>query len=634
MNLRPGLKGNLEVMYPLRLDDSNVHGLISGVTGSGKSVLLNTMIMNLLYEYPSWELDLFLVDFKKVEFSRYLSLQDKPSPSVNAVGATEEVSYVVSLIKYIYDVMNAREMLFSKLNQTHIKGFREKYDVVLPRVVLIVDEFQQMFLEASNKETAQINEYLTAITKKGRATGIHLLFASQEMSNTLPQNVKMNFQLRMVLPCTKEVSIEVLGNSAGATLEAFHMLANKGSRNAENNIKFLIPFIDTAKEDEQGNTVFVNLLEELKKISSSFSFKKPHKYYEETSTDSIRELVKLKKNRNVQKEIKKIINDSSQYSESIILGPAVTYNSKEIDYESIFIEDSKSNNIACHSPNLHKAAYLLNLLFLNFYFSEKKYRHIVINRSPGIYNQYPIVEKAKELKLDKENADDCSDEFTKDKDVIKQFIIFERRILVYAALVATSDIATYFKHLDKQIDNTRFLKKEKDRAVIKELSDGIEKANNLLNCEENLKDNQYYQLFSMYHHQNKSIDELFKPIIFWVIGADNFYQLFKEVERMQLIDANSVNVVFIFVTSSLENNQVRDFMKKNCNYIFLSDASAETYSRFKGVLAKRGTDSIVVDLIVSHLSKKISFKQFKADLKEIQVKSLDFDTLMTEVMNE
>ena len=90
INLRPGLKDE-EWSSPMAitLGDDSVHGLVAGRTGSGKSVFLNNMIFSLMAEYSPWELNIFLADFKRVEFSRYLSKYEVPH--IKAVAATSEI---------------------------------------------------------------------------------------------------------------------------------------------------------------------------------------------------------------------------------------------------------------------------------------------------------------------------------------------------------------------------------------------------------------------------------------------------------------------------------------------------------------------------------------------------------------
>ena len=93
-------------------------------------------------------------------------------PHIRAVAATSEIRYVVSLLSYLTQTMKARQDFFALIGQQKLNEVREKYSIVLPRVLFLIDEFQQLFLEATLKEQVVIGELLTSITKLGRATGI------------------------------------------------------------------------------------------------------------------------------------------------------------------------------------------------------------------------------------------------------------------------------------------------------------------------------------------------------------------------------------------------------------------------------------------------------------------------------
>ncbi len=153
INLRLGIEESTTDPITMPLGNITVHGLIAGQTGSGKSVLLHNLIFNLMAEYPPWELDLYLADFKRVEFSKYMD-EKHLAPHVSACAATGEVRYVLSLIQHLVDCMNAREDFLKRMGFEKIAKFREAYPkVVLSRILLIVDEFQQLFLETSTKES-------------------------------------------------------------------------------------------------------------------------------------------------------------------------------------------------------------------------------------------------------------------------------------------------------------------------------------------------------------------------------------------------------------------------------------------------------------------------------------------------
>lgn len=389
INLRPGnLNEDPENFDPIRMSDDNVHGLIVGRTGSGKSVFINALILSLLTEYAPWELDLYLADFKKVELSRYMNNADEHNgnmaytPHVNACAATSEIRYVISLIGYLVDCMKARQEFFARLGITKIQEFRKKYGVVLPRVLLIVDEFQQLFAEATNREAEEIQTMLNSITKLGRATGFHLIFASQEMSGTLRGNTLANFKIRMALPCDAQVSSAILGNSRAASLERGFVLINTENGDEGKNKKYRVPFIETDKSDndeDEEKTLFYQFLDELKlqsrKYLDELKYKTSiQKFYreelQESESDFRNDLDRIRDAKN------ELINSNNALFDGIILGKSVLYSPMKNDKMSFYIERGMNKGVMIATPNPDDAARIRKLMAENLLRSDSETYHI------------------------------------------------------------------------------------------------------------------------------------------------------------------------------------------------------------------------------------------------------------------
>lgn len=399
--------GNQE---PATLGDDCVHGVIVGRTGAGKSVLINNIILNLTAEYSPWELDLYLIDMKKVELSRYMADGDETNdytgvegnkgryitPHVSACGATSEVRYVVSMIQYLCDCMKARQNLFAALGAQKIKDFREEYsvqgvDFVLPRILLLVDEFQQMFLEASGRERRILDECITAITKLGRATGVHLLFASQEMSGALGSKELANFKLRIALPCDAAVSEQILGNSAAAKVEekGITLVNKKGGSKADDNILYQTPFINDKSDKADEDSEFKRCLKEIYKTGLKSKFSKVQKFYQEDAQEKMQEISLIKNKPIIKEQVHVLLNSNPALVDAVILGTGVLYTNKKNDFESFFIEKGKKRNIGILCTKYVDIGNTLKTLVENFKFGAVMYKHIVIYESEILRSVYP-----------------------------------------------------------------------------------------------------------------------------------------------------------------------------------------------------------------------------------------------------
>ena len=397
INLRLGIEESTKEPTPIALGDRCVHGLIAGQTGSGKSVLMHNIIFNLIGEYAPWELDLYLADFKRVELSQYMT--SCTTPHVCACAAISEIRYVLSQINYIVDCMNAREDFFKRMGFEKIKKFRDTYpNIVLPRILLIVDEFQQMFLEASPKESELIRKMLTAIVKKGRATGVHIIFASQEMSHTLSASDLANFRLRICLNCNPSVSLDILGNKKAANCARGYVLANFDDYSERTNHCYQVPICEDTKfydenNDENNVTYFNYYLQYISKLADKYGFHKNSKFYEEDFQEDITALDTI-----LSKIYSYRSNNMVSNFDILTLGRYVTYSSKKYDIQTLFIEKGLNKNILVISPNAEDVAYLQMLLWRNFSTSPVKdalgedYKHIIFALSPSVEKLFRLEE--------------------------------------------------------------------------------------------------------------------------------------------------------------------------------------------------------------------------------------------------
>ncbi len=624
INLRPGLKDE-EWSSPMSivLGDDTVHALVAGRTGSGKSVFLNNLIFSLLAEYSPWEINLYLADFKKVELSRYLSKYEVPH--IKSVAATSEIRYVVSLLTYLAKTMRARQDFFALIGLQKLSEVRDKYSIVLPRVLFLVDEFQQLFLESTSREQTIIEDLLTSITKLGRATGYHLLFASQEMSGTMSSNVFANFKARFALGCDAEVSTRVLGNAAASKIDKKGIvLANTGGVKEEYNQLFKVPYIS----DEY----FYEYLCDITNNAEEYSYSSVHKFYQEDSINNMSEL------ENVLDAINDTRNEYLQSNSSLLdvitLGEAVVFNYKKYDYETFFIERGVRKNIGVFTPSVDDAAYICKLLATNFVKSPvaNEYKHLILARNDLFMKKYDL---ARDLMLKKEDVRHSIDFLTEMIDVFNKRCREATLISSYSQYPSLQEFA--YDALCLRAEYIAVAEKESIYAALKEIVDSyfvnktihdIPSVKNAI-LEDYEFDSSYFRVLDMLYlkeTEKKAMVELFEPLVIWLVGAEMIGKFPKDMETV-LTDSTNYNMLFIAVAS---NNDFNDFhmLQKTCDYIFVSGNNESYYTKLRIPFTKKAENSIAIDFAISSSATQRSFKKFKYELQEVVVPEIDFDHIL------
>ena len=185
-------------------EGSSHHGLIAGATGSGKSTLLHTLIMSSMLHYSPDQLHLYLMDFKSgTEFKIYESVK-LPHIQLLALDAMQE--FGESILENLVAEMEHRGTLFKDAGQTSLKGYKQATGKSLPRILVIMDEFQILFNDSTNRKVAMNCAELTKrIVTEGRAFGIHLLMATQSTKVisdlTLSHGTIEQMRIRIGLKC-------------------------------------------------------------------------------------------------------------------------------------------------------------------------------------------------------------------------------------------------------------------------------------------------------------------------------------------------------------------------------------------------------------------------------------------------
>jgi S-DNA-T family DNA segregation ATPase FtsK/SpoIIIE len=187
------------------------HILIAGTTGSGKSVCINTMIMTLIMNNTPEDLRLVMIDPKMVELIRYNGLP-------HLYGKVEtELDRIVNVLRWVTREMDTRYKKFSELGVRHINEYNErmieKGEDKLPFMAVFIDELSDLMMSAP----VEIEKTLCRIAQMARATGIHLVVATQRPSTDVVTGlIKANFPARIAFAVASGVDSRVILDGVGA----------------------------------------------------------------------------------------------------------------------------------------------------------------------------------------------------------------------------------------------------------------------------------------------------------------------------------------------------------------------------------------------------------------------------------
>jgi hypothetical protein len=221
------------------------HALIAGKTGSGKSTLLHALITNLCLCYSPEEIELYLVDFKKgVEFKTYAA---HALPHARVVAIESEREFGLSVLQRLDAELKARGERFRAAQVQNINDYRNavascQLSVVsqgqdngpssrttgnwqvaqvatarCPRILLIVDEFQEFFVE-DDRIAQEAALLLDRLVRQGRAFGLHVLLGSQTLGGaySLARSTIDQMAVRIALQCSEADAYLILSKDNAA----------------------------------------------------------------------------------------------------------------------------------------------------------------------------------------------------------------------------------------------------------------------------------------------------------------------------------------------------------------------------------------------------------------------------------
>lgn len=183
------------------------HFLIAGATGSGKSVCINSIVVSLLLSRPPDQLRMLMVDPKRVELTPFNGVPHLVAPVI------VEVDEVNAALRALMREMMRRYQLMEENGTRNIDGYNAKASERLPYLLLIVDELADLMMSGG----FEVEQNLVRLAQLGRATGIHLLLATQRPSvNVVTGLLKANIPARVAFAVASQIDSRVILDTIGA----------------------------------------------------------------------------------------------------------------------------------------------------------------------------------------------------------------------------------------------------------------------------------------------------------------------------------------------------------------------------------------------------------------------------------
>ena len=183
------------------------HLLIAGATGSGKSVCINSIVASLLLTVLPDRLRMLMVDPKRVELTPFNGIPHLLSPVI------VDTAEVLVVLKAIQNEMLRRYKLMEGVGVRNIEGYNRKSRDKMPFLVIVIDELADLMMAAAY----EVEQALVRLAQLGRATGIHLILATQRPSvNVVTGLLKANIPARVAFAVASQVDSRVILDSVGA----------------------------------------------------------------------------------------------------------------------------------------------------------------------------------------------------------------------------------------------------------------------------------------------------------------------------------------------------------------------------------------------------------------------------------
>jgi DNA segregation ATPase FtsK/SpoIIIE, S-DNA-T family len=183
------------------------HLLVAGTTGSGKSVMLNSLLTSLLLTTDPRQVKMVLVDPKRVELTHFGRIPHLITPVVT------DIKKAANALTWAVSEMERRYELLEKMGARSLEGHNARSESPMPYVVIVIDELADLMMAAA----AKVEDSVIRIAQKARAVGLHLVVATQRPSvDVITGMIKANVPSRIAFAVSSQVDSRVILDSPGA----------------------------------------------------------------------------------------------------------------------------------------------------------------------------------------------------------------------------------------------------------------------------------------------------------------------------------------------------------------------------------------------------------------------------------
>ncbi|MEE9366302.1 MAG: DNA translocase FtsK, partial [Dehalococcoidales bacterium] len=231
------------------------HLLIAGATGSGKTVCLNAIICCMLLYNTPFDIRFIMIDPKRVELTPYNSIPHLATPVI------VDTHKALSALRWLSQEMDQRYQKLAAAGARNIEGYNKNREGTdrLPYMVLVIDELADLMMTSFD----EVEHILCRLAQLSRATGIHLIVATQRPSvDVVTGLIKANFPTRISFAVTSQVDSRTILDGAGAEkllgrgdmlympTEASKPKRLQGCFVSDNEVERLVYFWNSQKEQE------------------------------------------------------------------------------------------------------------------------------------------------------------------------------------------------------------------------------------------------------------------------------------------------------------------------------------------------------------------------------------------------